>query len=172
MLEDLFTYPETEGFWFFHRSFVDGTCGPSIGHQSRDATPTKKDDLGLLESRNLLWRWGVETLKIIFLFDFTNICHVYFFKETGDFSVPFHGRKLLPRLGAFESLYYALDLNNESCHVTLEAQCFSDCSCDGRSNDCWTDYFKRTNSHAMSLKMFQVSNGKKHFLVFHWVTSL
>jgi len=32
-----------------------------------------------------------------------------------------YGRKLLPRLGAFESLYYALDLNNESCHVTLEA---------------------------------------------------
>eukprot|EP00435_Cladocopium_sp_Y103_P019596 s583_g4.t1 len=27
-----------------------------------------------------------------------------------------YGRKLLPRLGAFESLYYALDLNSDSCH--------------------------------------------------------
>jgi hypothetical protein len=31
-------------------------------------------------------------------------------------SLEFLQRKLLPRLGAFESLYYALDLNSESCH--------------------------------------------------------
>ena len=65
--------------------------------------------------------------RSVFCLNFTNICYVYLFKETRDFSVlKYHGRKLLPRLGAFESLYYALDLNNESCHVTLEAQCFSD----------------------------------------------
>eukprot|EP00438_Fugacium_kawagutii_P011917 Skav226414 [mRNA] locus=scaffold3528:13934:24652:+ [translate_table: standard] len=32
-----------------------------------------------------------------------------------------YGRKLLPRLGAFESLYYALGLNSDSCHVEMEA---------------------------------------------------
>ena len=30
-----------------------------------------------------------------------------------------YGKKLVPRMGSFESLYYALDLNNESCKVPL-----------------------------------------------------
>ena len=30
-----------------------------------------------------------------------------------------YGKKLIPRMGSFESLYYALDLNNESCRVPL-----------------------------------------------------
>lgn len=30
-------------------------------------------------------------------------------------------RKLLPRMGAFESLYYALGLNSDTCHVEMEA---------------------------------------------------
>eukprot|EP00913_Durusdinium_trenchii_P018712 g17583.t1 len=32
-----------------------------------------------------------------------------------------YGRKLLPRMGTFESLYYALDLNSDSCHMDMEA---------------------------------------------------
>jgi len=31
-----------------------------------------------------------------------------------------YGKKLLPRQGAFESLYYALDLNSADCHETLQ----------------------------------------------------
>ena len=74
---------------------------------------------------------------------------VFFLKRNGR-KTCWNGRKLLPRLGAFESLYYALNLNDESCHVTLKA--CSDCSCDGRINDCWTAYFKQTNSHLMSFE--------------------
>lgn len=33
-----------------------------------------------------------------------------------------YGRKLLPRMGAFESLYYALDLNSDSCHTEMKAE--------------------------------------------------
>mmetsp|Transcript_735 Transcript_735/g.1309 ORF Transcript_735/g.1309 Transcript_735/m.1309 type:complete len:790 (-) Transcript_735:142-2511(-) len=31
-----------------------------------------------------------------------------------------YGKKLLPRMGAFESLYYALDLNSADCHAILQ----------------------------------------------------
>ena len=30
-----------------------------------------------------------------------------------------YGKKLIPRMGGFEALYYALELNNESCRVPL-----------------------------------------------------
>ncbi|CAJ1407030.1 unnamed protein product [Effrenium voratum] len=33
-----------------------------------------------------------------------------------------YGKKLLPRMGAFESLYYALDLNSGDCHAVLEGE--------------------------------------------------
>lgn len=32
-----------------------------------------------------------------------------------------YGKKLIPRMGAFESLYYALDLNSPDCHVDLKS---------------------------------------------------
>jgi len=31
-----------------------------------------------------------------------------------------YGKKLLPRMGSFESLYYALDLNSQGCHTALD----------------------------------------------------
>lgn len=32
-----------------------------------------------------------------------------------------YGKKLIPRMGAFDSLYYALDLNSADCHAALES---------------------------------------------------
>lgn len=157
MLEDLFTYPETEGWCFDFSTAV--LWMEHVDHQSDTNPQMLVPSARTNKERRLGTSWvqiccDYEVLRLwrSFFCLILPTCHVYLFKETGDFSVTFHGRKLLPRLGTFESLYYALDLNNESCHVTLEAQCFSDCSGDGRSNDCWTAYFKRTNSHAMSFK--------------------
>lgn len=37
-----------------------------------------------------------------------------------------YGKKLLPRMGAFESLYYALDLNSADCHTDLKSDAHVD----------------------------------------------